>query len=45
MVENYNSRKVEIYFIVALIRLYGIYIEYSLCAFEIPHIKSLIFQN
>lgn len=35
MVENYNSRKVEIYFIVALIRKYGMYI---LCAFDIPHI-------
>ena len=38
MVENYNSRKVEIYFIVALIRMYGMCIEYSLCAFDIPHI-------
>lgn len=35
MVENYNSRKVEIYFIIALIRKYGMNI---LCAFDIPHI-------
>lgn len=38
MVENYNSRKVEIFFLVALHRNYGMYIEYSLCAFDIPHI-------